>query len=173
MSWIDAFIVFIALASCAFGIWRGFAKEAIAIVTWLAAIWFAWQAAWMVEPRLGEWDAAPELRLWAARIIVFVLILVIGGLVAWLLRAVIRSTGLSGTDRSLGGLFGVFRAVLIVGLMTIGLQYFGLDEESWWESARLRPVSERVADGIRYYVAIGNRYIEEQGLVQSRNRTGN
>ncbi len=165
MSWFDLFIVLIAAASCAFGIWRGFAKEAIALVTWLAAIWLAWQAAWMVEPRLGEWQAAPELRVWAARAIVFVLIMVVGGLFAWLLRAVIRSTGLSSTDRSLGGLFGFARAVLIVGLVTIGIQYLGLDQESWWADAKLRPISERVADGIRYYVEIGNRYIEEQGLV--------
>jgi membrane protein required for colicin V production len=165
MSWIDAVIVVIAIASCLFGIWRGFAKEAVALVTWLAAIWLAWQASWIVEPRLGSWQAAPELRVWAARAIVFVAVLIVGGLLAWLLRAVIRSTGLTSTDRSLGGLFGLFRAVLIIGLMTIGLQYFGLDTESWWQSARLRTFSENVADGIRYYVALGSQYFEEQGLV--------
>jgi len=165
VSWIDICIIVVTLASGAFGIWRGFAKEAIALVTWLAAIWLAWQSAWLVEPRLGEWETAPELRIWAARGIVFVAVLIVGGLLAWLMRAVIRSTGLSSTDRSLGGLFGLLRAVLIIGLMTMGLQYLNLDEESWWQSARLRTFSERAADGIRYYVELGGRYIEEQGLV--------
>ena len=165
MSWIDVVIAVIAAASCLFGIWRGFAKEAIALITWLAAIWLAWQAAWVVEPRLGEWQAAPELRVWTARAIVFIAVLIVGGLTAWLLRAVIRGTGLSSTDRSLGGLFGLLRAVLLVGLMTIGLQHFELDQEQWWQSARLRPFSENVAEGIRYYVALGGRYFEEQGLV--------
>lgn len=165
MSWIDVVIVVIATASCLFGIWRGFAKEAIALVTWLAAIWLAWQAAWVVEPRLGEWAAAPELRLWAARAIVFVAVLIVGGLISWLLRAVVRSTGLSSADRSLGGLFGLLRAALLVGLMTMGLQYFELDQESWWQSARLRPFSENMAAGIRYYVELGGQYLEEQGLV--------
>ena len=165
MTWIDALIVLIGVASCAFGVWRGFAKEAVALVTWLAAIWLAWRASWIVESRLGEWQTAPELRIWAARAIIFVLILIIGGLLAWLLRAVIRSTGLSSTDRSLGGIFGILRAVLIVGLITIGLQYFGLDQEDWWVQSRLRPFSERVADGIRYYIEIGGQYVEDQGLV--------
>lgn len=166
MSWVDLLIIVIGLASCAFGMWRGFAKEAIALVTWLAAIWLAWQAAWIVEPRLGEWQAAPELRIWAARAIIFILILVIGGLFAWFARALIRTTGLSSTDRTLGGLFGIIRGVLIVGLMTIVFQYFGLDQESWWAGARLRPFSEQIADGIRYYVEIGGRYIEQQGPAQ-------
>jgi membrane protein required for colicin V production len=165
MTWVDGVIVLIGVASCAFGVWRGFAKEAISLVTWLAALWLAWQAAWVVEPRLGEWETAPELRIWAARAIVFVLILVVGGLLAWLMRAVIRGTGLSSTDRSLGGLFGIMRGILIVGLMTIGLQYSGLDQEDWWTDARLRPLSERVAEGIRHYVALGGQYIEDQGLV--------
>ena len=137
----------------------------------VAAIWIAWQASWMIEPRLGDWDAAPELRVWAARVIAFVVVMAIGGLVAWLLRAVVRSTGLSSTDRSLGGVFGIARAVLIVGLMTIGIQYFELDGESWWANARFRPVSERIADGIRYYVGVGGEYIESQGLMKE-NRTG-
>lgn len=165
MSWIDIVIVVIAAASCLFGIWRGFAKEAIALVTWLAALWLAWQAAWVVEPRLGEWAGAPELRIWAARAIIFVGVLIVGGLISWLLRAVVRSTGLSSTDRSLGGLFGLLRAALLVGLMTIGIQYLELDQESWWQSARLRTFSENMAEGIRYYVALGGQYLEEQGLV--------
>ena len=167
MIWVDACIILVVVASCAFGFWRGFAKEAIALVTWLAAIWLAWQASWAVAPRLGDWQSAPELRIWAARVIVFVLVLIVGGLVAWLLRAVIRGSGLGSTDRSLGAVFGACRGILIIGLVAIVLQYAGLNQEPWWVEARFRPFSERVAAGIRYYVGIGGQYIEEQGLVQA------
>jgi membrane protein required for colicin V production len=165
MTWADLLILLVCIASGAFGFWRGFAKEALSLVTWLAAIWLAWRFSWLVEPMLGEWLAAPELKLWAARLIVFVVVLVIGGLVAWSVRALIRRTALSSTDRSLGGLFGLARGVLIVGLAVIGMQLAGIDGDPWWQQSKLRPLSDRVADGIRHYAALGSRYLTEREIV--------
>lgn len=98
--------------------------------------------------------------------ILFVLVLMAGGLVAWFLRTLIRATGLSSTDRSLGGLFGIARGVLIVGLLVIALQFSGMDQEPWWQRARLKPYGDRVAAGIVYYAELGSQYIEEQEPVE-------
>jgi membrane protein required for colicin V production len=160
MTWIDYAIVAICVASAAFGFWRGFVKEAIAIVTWLVAIVLAWQGAWLVEERLGEWSAAPELRVWAARAIIFIGVLILGGLLAWTMRALIRKSGLSSTDRSLGAFFGLARGALLVGLLAIVIDVAELETESWWADARLRSVSEQVAEGIRYYAGLGRRYLD-------------
>ena len=164
MTWIDFAIVGICVASAAFGFWRGFVKEAVSLATWLLALLLAWQAAWMIESRLGEWTAAPELRVWAARAIIFVAVLIIGGLIAWALRALIRSTGLSSTDRSLGALFGIARGALFVGLLAMLVDIAGLAAESWWERARLRPVSEQIAEGIKYYAGLGRSYLEDSAI---------
>lgn len=166
MVWADAAIVIICVASALFGYWRGLAKEALSLATWLAAIWLAWRFAWLVEPRLGEWVAQPELRRWTARVILFLLVLVAGGIAAWFARTLVRATGLSGPDRMLGGLFGFARGVLIVGLLVILMQLGGLDQDPWWQQARLRPFGDRVAAGIVHYAEIGTRYIEEQNAVQ-------
>lgn len=160
MTWIDYAILGICLASAVFGYWRGFVKEALALVTWLLAILFAWQGAWLIEESLGEWSAAPELRIWAARAIIFVAVLVIGGVLAWLLRSLIRSSGLSSTDRSLGVLFGLARGVLLVGLLAILVEAVDVAGEPWWAGAKLRPFSEQVAEGIVYYAGLGSRYLE-------------
>lgn len=165
MAWIDYVIVLVCVASAGFGFWRGFAKEALALFTWLAAIWLAWRLTWMVEPLLGEWVIAPELKVWAARGVIFILVMALGGLLAWLVRELIRHTGLSGTDRTLGAAFGFARGVIMVGLGVIIMEFAGLDEDPWWQDAKLKPYSDRVADGIRYYAALGSRYIQEQELV--------
>ena len=165
MTWIDYAIIAMCVASAAFGFWRGFVKEAIAIATWLLAILLAWQAAWMVEPRLGDWTAAPELRIWVARAIIFVAILVLGGLLAWLLRAVISKTGLKSTDRSLGAIFGVVRGVLLVGLLAIVIDLAEMQSEPWWADATLRPLSEQIAEGIIYYAGLGRQYLNGQDTV--------
>jgi membrane protein required for colicin V production len=160
MTWIDYAIVAICVASAAFGAWRGFAKEAISLATWLLAILLAWQGAWLIEERLGDWSAAPELRVWAARAILFVGVLIIGGVLAWMMRSLIRGSGMSSTDRSLGALFGLARGVLIVGLLAILIDTVDVGHRSWWADAKLRPFSEQVADGILYYADLGSRYIE-------------
>jgi membrane protein required for colicin V production len=160
MTWIDYAIVAICVASGAFGYWRGFVKEALALATWLLAILLAWQGAWLIEDRLGEWSAAPELRIWVARVIIFVAVLIVGGVLAWMLRKLIRSSGLSSTDRSLGVIFGLGRGVLLVGLLAILVDAADVAGRSSWSGAKLRPFSEQVAEGILYYAGLGSRYFE-------------
>lgn len=159
MSWADWLIIGVCLLSGAYGFWRGFANEVVSLATWLAAIWLAWRFGTFVEPLLGVWEAAPELRVWAARIVVFVIVLVAGGVLAWMARGLVKHTGLTGTDRSLGALFGVARGVLIVGLGVIGMQFAGLDQDPWWQRSKLRPTSSQVAEAIRYYAELGGRYL--------------
>ena len=165
MTWVDIVIVAGCCASAAFGAWRGFVKEALSLVTWLAAIWIAWRFTWLIEPMMGEWVVAPELKVWVARVVIFLLIMAVGGLIAWMVRELIRHTGLSGTDRVLGSLFGLARGTIIVGLAVIVVDFTGLQNDPWWQEARLRPYSDRIAEGIRYYAGLGSRYLEEEGLV--------
>lgn len=161
MTAVDWVIVLLCAVSTVFGVWRGFVKEALSLATLLAAIWLAWRFSWVVEPWLGEWRGAPEARLWAARIVVFVIVLVIGAAVAWLARALIKGSGLTGVDRLLGGLFGLARGAVLVGLGVILLEIAELDQDPWWQAARLKPHADRIAAGIRYYAELGSRYLDE------------
>jgi uncharacterized membrane protein required for colicin V production len=74
---------------------------------------------------------------------------------------------LSGLDRTLGAGFGLLRAAVLVGLAVIVLQFAELDQEAWWQEARLRPYAERAAAAVKYYAELGTRYLQEQPGVQS------
>jgi membrane protein required for colicin V production len=165
MTSVDLVIVFLALISALVGVWRGFAVESLSLLTLLAAIGLAWTFAGTLEPALGSWASALEVRLWTARVIIFVIVLVIGGLVSWVARKLIRHTGLSGLDRTLGAAFGVVRAALLLGLSVIVLQFVEVDQESWWQDARLRPYAERIAEAVKYYAELGTRYLQEQPAI--------
>lgn len=168
MTTVDLVIVFLTLVSVLVGVWRGFAVEALSLLTLLAAIGLAWTFAPVLEPALGEWASAVEVRLWTARVIIFVVVLVIGGLISWLARKLIRHTGLSGLDRTLGAGFGLLRAAVVVGLAVIVLQFAEIDREPWWQDARLRPYAERIAEAVKYYAELGTRYWQEQpGVVRA------
>ena len=167
MTLVDYVILLLTLVSVVVGVWRGFTTEALSLVTLLAAIALAWTFAGALEPSLGSWASAVEVRLWTARVIIFVAVLVIGGLVSWLARKLVRNTGLSGLDRTLGAAFGLARAALLVGLAVIVLQFAEVDQESWWKEARLRPYAERVAEAVKYYAELGTRYLQEAPVPQS------
>jgi membrane protein required for colicin V production len=94
-------------------------------------------------------------------------VLALGGLAQWLARKLIRHTGLSGVDRTLGAVFGFLRAAVVLGLAVLVLQFTELDQEAWWQDARLRPYAERAAAAVKYYAELGTRYLEDHPVPQS------
>ena len=160
MTPVDYLIVLLCVLSAGIGVWRGFVKEALSLLTLLAAVWLAWRFAAILAPRLGNWAADAEVRIWTARVIVFAIAIAVGAVVSWLARQLIRHTGLSGMDRLLGGAFGLARGVLIVGLLVIVLDFLELDQDGWWQSARFRPYAEQVAAAVKKYAELGTRYVQ-------------
>jgi len=160
MTPIDYLIVLLCVLSAGIGVWRGFVKEALSLLTLLAAIWLAWRFAEILAPKLGNWAADPDVRLWIARALVFVFALLLGSLASWVARQLIRHTGLSGVDRMLGAAFGLARGVLIVGLLVLVLDFLELDQDGWWQSARFRPYAEQVAAAVKKYAELGTRYVQ-------------
>lgn len=162
MTPVDYIIVGLCAVSAGLGFIRGFTREALALVTLLAAIWLAGRFAGVVEPYLGEWAGQPEVRIWVARLIVFLAALAAGAIVSSVARQLVRHSGLSGADRLIGAAFGVVRGGLLVGLAAILLEFTGLDQDPLWQGAHFRGYAEQIADAIRRYAEIGTRYLREQ-----------
>lgn len=161
MTWFDWLVVTIVVSSGGFGFFRGLVREAISLAAWLIAIWLAWRLGASVAPMLGEWREVPQLRIWAARGVIFVVILMVGGLLAWSVHKLVDSTGLSRPDRFLGSLFGLFRGGIIVGLVVIGLRLGDLDSEAWWLGAKFREYCEEAAEIVVFYAQLGGEYLQE------------
>jgi len=145
---IDILIAIVLVFSVTVGIVRGFVKEAISITALLLAIW----AALTFGPSAGEmsesWLASKELQTWFGRILIFVLILAVGGLLGWGLSKLVRLSVLSGIDRLIGGMFGAARGVLFVALFILAGEYAGFSNDSWWQKSKLIPYFEVVAEWI-------------------------
>jgi len=144
----DILIAIVIIVSVVIGFVRGFVKEAISIASLLIAIW----AALFLGPRVGmvseDWLSSPELQMWFGRILVFVVVLTLGGLLGWGISKLVRLSILSGTDRVLGMVFGFCRGALLVGLLVIGGQFAGFDNDDWWRRSVLIPYGEFIADWI-------------------------
>jgi membrane protein required for colicin V production len=156
---IDILIAVAIAISVIIGIFRGFVKEAISMAALLVAIW----AAVYFGPRIGDvsdsWLSSEDLQAWFGRILVFAVILSVGGLLGWGISKLVRLSVLSGMDRLAGAVFGAFRGVLLAAVFVIGGQFAGFDNDDWWERSFLIPRLEVVADWIKVMAPQGYEII--------------
>ena len=144
---IDIAIVFIVVASGVISMIRGFVKEAMALVIWLSAFVVAMSFKEVVAELLANVIVLASIRQLAAWGILFVGTLLIGAMVNFLLGKLVSSTGLSGTDRTLGLVFGVFRGLLVVlALVIIVPKALPVDQDSWWTASTLIPLFQSFED---------------------------
>lgn len=138
MNLADGIILCVIALSALIGLWRGFVREAFSLVTWV----LAFVVASLFYPGMAQLLAGqiptPSIRIAVAFVILFIITLFIGGLVVRLLNELIRITGLSGTDRALGAVFGLLRgAILVIVLVALGQPL--LQGDGWWQASALVP----------------------------------
>ncbi|MFI4914328.1 MAG: CvpA family protein [Steroidobacterales bacterium] len=149
MNWLDYLIIILMAFSCAAGFMRGLLREVIALVTWVAAVWLAWSFAGVLEPYLGGALASEAVRPWAARVLIFLAVLLIGTLIGAVVTHLVRLSLFSGIDRFLGGVFGVLRGAAMLGVFVILCHALRLDGEGWWRKSILVPYAEHAGNLLR------------------------
>ncbi len=149
---VDILIGLILLISILVGAARGFMRELVALIFWVAAIWAAWVFGPLIEPYLGGLLTAPHVRIWVGRLVVFVGVLCIGALVGFIMGLLARDSGLGWLDRLLGILFGCVRGMVLLGVLAIGSEVLHLNQEPWWHNSKLIPYCETVGDWLRALV---------------------
>jgi len=149
MNWIDYLLIALLVCSCIAGLLRGLLREVVALLTWVSALWLAWKYAPLLEPYLGAALNSDNARIWAARTVIFLAVLLLGTLVGLLVAHFARLSLFSGTDRFLGGLFGLLRGVVMIALLIMLCQSMRLEAEPWWRGSVLLPYAERAANVLR------------------------
>src|SRR5579859_3151042 len=97
----DYLVIAAVVISAIVGAMRGFLREAVAVVTWLIALFVAWHFSDLIEPHLGGLLSGSYVKPWAARVIIVVLILLLGALIGAVLGHFVRLSIFSGLDRFL------------------------------------------------------------------------
>ena len=138
---VDMGIVGIIAVSALISLIRGFVKEAMSLVIWVIAFAVAMNFQEPLAEHLVSFIGLASIRQLVAWGGLFVGTLLLGSMVNFLLGKLVSSTGLSGTDRTLGLVFGVFRGLLIVLALVIILpQAVPVDQDPWWMESSLIPI---------------------------------
>ncbi|MCW3780882.1 CvpA family protein [Defluviimonas salinarum] len=120
---VDAVVAVVILVSAVLAYSRGFVRESLAILGWVAAAVLAFIFAPQAEPLvkqipvldtyLGE---SCELSIIASFAAVFALALIVMSVFTPLFASAVQRSALGGVDQGLGFLFGVLRGILLVAV---------------------------------------------------------
>ncbi len=123
---IDGVVALVIVISAILAYSRGFVREAMAILGWIAAailaFIFAPQAEPLVKeiPMVGEYlKDSCELAIIAAFAAVFAVALVVVSIFTPLFASVVQRSALGGLDQGLGFFFGVLRGLLLVAVALV------------------------------------------------------
>ncbi|RDI98257.1 CvpA family protein [Dyella solisilvae] len=145
MNWADYIILAVLALSVLIGLWRGLISEVLALAVWAAAFWVAWTFGPSVSGYFEHSIHLPSVRLLVGYGICFLTVLIAGALVRFLVSKLVEGTGLSGTDRLLGMVFGFARGVLLVTLAVFLLGFSAVTRDPWWQESVLLPQFKELA----------------------------
>ncbi len=149
MPWLDYVIIGVIVISAIISLARGFVREAFSLAIWILAFWISWSFFRELEGHLQPWVNSPTVRLGVAFAALMILTLVIGGLVNYLIIQMVERTGMSGTDRLIGMVFGAARGVLLVSVLVLLSGLTPLPQEDWWVASQLVPYFQELAYWLR------------------------
>ena len=170
MTILDWVFIAIVVASMLVGAFRGFIKEAVSLVSLVVAVWAAFQFAPAAEGLIDQWIESPALRTWTARVAIFALVLMLGGLAGFLISRFMNQVGMSGMDRTLGLGFGFLRGAVVCGLIVIAGPYLELDRDGWWQQSRLLPFATSVARSISVIAPRALDYVRKEIAIEPDDR---
>lgn len=139
MNAVDLIIIAVLALSVLVGLWRGLISEVLALVTWIAAFWVAWTYGPTVAAHFEHSIETPILRVFLGYGLCFIAVLIVGALVRFAIHTLVDSTGLGGTDRLLGMIFGFARGLLLVTLLVFLVDQTGFAREPMWQQSTLLP----------------------------------
>jgi len=121
------------------GAFSGFVREVISLVIWIAAIAVSFIFYRYIADLLVNFIHSDSVRLVVSFVGLFLVTLVLGMLINYLIGQLVANTGLSGTDRVLGIIFGIARGILVVVLLMMLVSLTPFAKESSWQESVLVP----------------------------------
>ncbi|ABN73528.1 MULTISPECIES: CvpA family protein [Actinobacillus] len=142
---VDIIVIGLIAFSILVSLWRGFISEVLSLAGWVVAFFVAsgfypYLSSYLTQVNSVYLQNSEYLRNGVAAAVLFILTLIVCGIITALLSKLIDTTGLSATDRVLGGAFGALRGILIVAAILFFLDTFSsASQTELWKESQLIP----------------------------------
>ncbi len=146
MNAFDISLLLVLAVFVGIGVWRGFVRELISVITWIAAGFAAWTFSERLAPMFNSFAKENAVRQMLAFAVVFLAVFIVGTVIGALLHKFVnRSASLRIANRVTGGLVGLVRGVAIVVIIFLIAGVTSFPQRAWWRDAALAPPFERAA----------------------------
>ncbi|MGK5078380.1 CvpA family protein [Janthinobacterium sp. HLX7-2] len=152
MTIFDYLVLFVLVTSVLISMMRGLVKEILSLISWVVAFIVANAYGASVAKFLPEVVPGEAIRLLLAFVVVFIGVRILMGLLGMTVDALVKVTGMSLADRTLGSLFGLARGLVIVLTAVILCGMTSIPQQPFWKNALLSPFAEQGARAIKPYL---------------------
>ncbi len=164
MNWFDYGVLVVIGISALISLTRGFVREALALAAWVVSIWVAVSFSEPLALMLESFISTPSIRMIAAFMLLFVGTLLAVSVINMLAVKLVKSSGLTGTDRAIGMVFGIVRGVFIVAVLVFLAGLTPLPQDAWWSESLFMPHFQELALWLRDFLpANAAQYFSYQG----------
>jgi len=157
MMTVDWVIIGIITLSTVMSLWRGATREIFSLTTWALAIYLGVKFASTLDQFLTAFINSQSVRFAVGFIIIFLVVMIIGGLIIRVVSRFISFTGLTLVDRLFGIAFGLARGVLIIAVAVVLVGYTTMPQDKWYKDSQLLPHFEGISSSI-------STWVQEQGF---------
>ena len=151
MTQVDNLILAVIAISSAFGVRRGFIKEIMSLLSWIAALLVSRVYSVSLASILENLIDNPSVRYVIAFSVLFVIIIMLGTLLNHLMSKLLVVTGLKTIDRLLGAVFGLARGTVIVLVFLFVFNVF-VSESEWWQQSTLIPYGMVLIEESQFFI---------------------
>lgn len=143
MTGFDFAVISILLISILFGLWRGLLYEVLSLLGWPLAFMLSNMYAGDFAQHIPI--EHEMLRATGTYALVFIAVLIGWGVLVLGFSKLLKAVGLGKLDKSLGGLFGVLRGLLVVLAAVWLAGVTDIPERPFWRDALMSKAAEDVA----------------------------
>lgn len=165
-TFVDVAVVAIVIISMIFAIWRGFISETLSIFAWAAAAFATLYFGPFIAPMVSHLISPAWLAWLVGYVGVFLFVLIPISYGSFKLSESVQRSSVGPLDRTLGGVFGVARGLVIVGGLYILFTLFVpvRDHPASLRDAKLLPLIQRSAKFLISLAPVDTRTAAERRL---------
>ncbi len=146
----DYVILAVVLLSGLIGLFRGFFRETLSLASWIIASYVAYLLGLTLADVLTDYISTPSVRLAGSYAALFLGTLIVGAVINYFVGKLVKGSGLAGTDKVLGLVFGGARGLAIVLIFILLANVTVVSQDPWFRSSiviqYLLPWSDKLRD---------------------------